>query len=107
MMLDIDPVPVRAARCFVRAQPWTRAKQIRKLRVMTKHVVSMRVENAIPVGRVDVQFPVKVDGTPLGRLKISQGGIDWLPSPNSKTSFTLTWTRLAEMMELQGRKKRH
>lgn len=72
---------------------------------MPKHEVSLKVEHSIPVGNKDVQIPVKVDGKPFGRLKISQGGVDWLPSPNSKTSYALTWTRLAELIEKEGRQK--
>lgn len=74
---------------------------------MAKHVVSMKVAQEIPIGNKDVQIPVRVDDKPLGRLKISTGGVDWLPSPNSKTSYTLTWTRLAELMATEGRAKKH
>lgn len=72
---------------------------------MTKHEVHLRVEHAIPVSNKDIDIPVKSDGKPLGRLKVSTGGVDWLPSPNSKRSFALTWERLAEVMESEGRVK--
>lgn len=72
---------------------------------MAKHEVALKVEHEIPVGNRDVQIPVKVDGKPIGRLKISQGGVDWLPSPNSKTSYALTWRRLADLMEQEGKPK--
>ena len=72
---------------------------------MAKHDVELRISHAVPVGNRDIEIPVKVDGTPLGRLKISRGGVDWLPSPNSKTSFALSWSQLAELMETEGRPK--
>lgn len=72
---------------------------------MPRHEVSLEIEHAIQVGNVDVKLPVKVDGRPLGRLKISKGGVDWLPSPNSKTSYTMTWARFAEFMQENGRPK--
>lgn len=69
---------------------------------MAKHEVSLKIEHEIPVGNRDVQIPVKIDGKPHGRLKVSRGGVDWQPSPNSKSSFSLTWGHLAELMEREG-----
>ncbi len=72
---------------------------------MPKHELTLRIEHAIPVGNVDLEIPVKVDGRPYGRLKISRGGVDWLPSPAQKASYALSWEQLAELMQAQGRKK--
>lgn len=72
---------------------------------MPTHEVSLNIASDIPVGNRDIVIPVKADGTPLGRLKVSKGGVEWLPSPNSRSSYTMTWQRLAEVMEGHGRKK--
>jgi len=72
---------------------------------MPRHDVALKIAHEIPIGNVDVELPVKADGAPLGRLKISRGGIDWLRSPRSRTRYTLTWTELAEVMEREGRRR--
>lgn len=72
---------------------------------MAKHEIALKIEHEIPIGNVDIELPIKLDGSPLGRVKISRGGIDWLRSPRSRTRYTLTWTELAEMMEREGHKK--
>ena len=72
---------------------------------MAKHTITLKVEHEIPVGNKDVQVAVKVDDAALGRVKISQGGIDWLPSPNSRSSFALTWSQFAAVMAREGRAK--
>jgi hypothetical protein len=74
---------------------------------MAKHEVQLRIEHAVPVGNKDIEIPVRADNKPLGRLKISTGGVDWLPSPNSRKSFAMSWEKLAEVMEAQGRSKLH
>lgn len=72
---------------------------------MAKHEVELKVSHAIPVANKDIEVPVKVDGKPLGRLKISRGGVDWMPSPNQRKSFALTWQTLATLMEREGKAK--
>lgn len=72
---------------------------------MPKHEVGLKIEHEIPISNVDIELPIKMDGKPLGRIKISKGGIDWLRSPHSRTRYTVTWSELAEMMEREGRKR--
>lgn len=72
---------------------------------MAKHEVKLRIEHAVPVGNKDIEIPVRADDKPLGRLKVITGGVDWLPSPNSRRSFAMSWEQLAEVMESQGRPK--
>ncbi|MCP1290620.1 hypothetical protein NK214_10505 [Chromobacterium sp. S0633] len=51
----------------------------------------------------DVEIEVKVDSTRLGKLLISKGNIEWLPSGNSVNKHRLSWTKFAQLMETQGK----
>ena len=73
---------------------------------MAKHTVGLKIEHEIAVGNVDVELPVRVDGKPLGRVRISRGGVDWIPTGMAKSGYALTWTRFAELMRAQGREKK-
>jgi hypothetical protein len=64
---------------------------------MPNHDVSMKIDHLIPVGNVDVEFEVRVDGSLLGRAMISKGGLDWWPS-NARQPRTITWQEFAAMM---------
>lgn len=70
---------------------------------MAKHEVSLKVGHAIAIGNVDIELPVKVDGKPLGRMAISQGGVDWIPSPNKKNGYRLNWQQFAELLADHGK----
>lgn len=59
--------------------------------------VSLKVPNAIDVGRVDVEFEVREGNTLIGTLSISQGGIDWRAA-GKRSAQSATWTRFAELM---------
>jgi hypothetical protein len=72
---------------------------------MTQHEVELKIEQEIPIGKKDVVIPVKADGKPLGRLRISRGGVDWMPSPNSKKHYAMTWSKFAQAMEAHGTTK--
>lgn len=76
-----------------------------KIAVMAKQEVALLIAHEIPIGNVDIELPIKIDGKPLGRVKISKGGIDWVRSPRSRTRYTLSWAELAGLMEAQGHKK--
>jgi len=70
---------------------------------MATHEVALEIAHAIPIGNPDIHIPVKVDGSPFGRLKISRGGVDWQPSPKSKTAHKLSWEELADLMIKHGK----
>ena len=72
---------------------------------MAKHEVGLRIAHDIPVGNVDVELPIKADGAPLGRIRVSRGGVDWLPSPKSKKRYSLTWAKFDDLMRTQGTEK--
>ncbi len=53
-----------------------------------------------------MEIPVKVDDKPLGRMAISRGGVDWIPSPNNKSGYKLTWTAFADLMAAHGKERK-
>ena len=68
---------------------------------MAKHEVRLEIE--MPVGKKDTIFTVMADKRTLGRLRASQGGVDWLPAKHSKRYFHLTWEQVAKVFREQGR----
>ena len=70
--------------------------------VMPKLEVTLKFGREIPVSYADVEIPVRIDGKPTGRLRVSQGSVDWMPAWNKKRGYRMTWTELAEMMKQQG-----
>jgi hypothetical protein len=65
---------------------------------MPKHDVEMSIPTSKVVLHADVVFEVRSDGEKLGELRVSQGGVDWLPG-NAKISAKLTWERFNRLME--------
>lgn len=47
----------------------------------------------------DVEFSVKQNGNKLGTLKVSKGGVEWVPSGHSVNTVRLNWRKFAERME--------
>jgi hypothetical protein len=72
---------------------------------MAKHEVGLKIAHDIPVGNVDVEMPIKRDGAPLGRIRVSRGGVDWMPSPKSKAGYTLIWVAFDKLMKEHGQEK--
>lgn len=72
---------------------------------MPNHEVSLEIKHAVNIGNKDVEFPVRVDDKALGRLQISTGSIDWLPSPNSRKGYAMSWSTFAALMEEHGYRK--
>lgn len=44
------------------------------------------------------------DGKKQGTLRVSKGGVDWMPRGSQKKHFHLTWERTAELLEQHGDK---
>jgi hypothetical protein len=62
------------------------------------------VDVALPtreLGRSDVVFDVKVDGTTLGALHVSRGAVVWFPAGNTY-GYKLDWTEFAQIMSSNG-----
>lgn len=55
---------------------------------------------SIPVrslGKADVEFRVKLDGSMLGTLKVSKGSVVWVPKDYEK-GHKLSWSKFDEAM---------
>lgn len=57
------------------------------------------------VGMVDVIFKVVKDGSVLGRLKVSQGGVEWQEGRAVKRVYRMNWTKLQSLFLNGGRPK--
>lgn len=68
---------------------------------MAQHDVSFTVPER-PLGKADVEFKIKRDGEVLGRLKISNGTVVWVPK-NGQYGYRLGWKDFDELMRNQGK----
>ena len=73
---------------------------------MPKHHVTVQFSKEIPVSSTDVDITVRSDDRLLGRVQVSTGSIDWLPSPNRKVRYELSWERFADLMLEHGTQKK-
>lgn len=71
---------------------------------MPKHDVKLKLNAEVPVGNVDIEIPVRIDGALRGRLQISTGTVDWRPR-NGRKAVQLSWTKLADLLEEHGTPK--
>ena len=70
---------------------------------MPKHDVKLKLNAELPIGNVDLEIPVRVDGALRGRLQISTGTVDWRPR-SSRKALRLTWSQFADLIEEHGRR---
>lgn len=68
---------------------------------MAKHDVKFTVPER-ELGKADLVFAVKVDGKPLGRLKVSSGSVVWVPG-NGTYGYRMSWSDLAVRMKEYGK----
>jgi hypothetical protein len=68
------------------------------------HEVRAKIDTKV-VAHKDLEIVVKTsaDGK-LGTLLISKGNVEWLPKGNWVNRRRLSWRRLADLMESQGRR---
>lgn len=71
---------------------------------MAQHEVKFTVPER-PLGKADVEFSAKRDGEVIGRLKISNGTLVWVPK-NKKYGFKMGWTKLADLMQEHGQSEK-
>lgn len=72
---------------------------------MPIHTVGLNIKHGIKVQKVDVELPVTADGRKLGTVRISKGGIDWVPAYSKTGGFALGWKRFDRLMRENGRAK--
>lgn len=65
---------------------------------MTKHEVSATLPKGITVGNVDVEIAVRADKKPMGRLKASKGGLEWVPVKHSVNTYKMSWEKFERLM---------
>lgn len=71
---------------------------------MAQHEIDVKVPREIWVGNTDLEIAVKANGSLLGRIHISRGTIDWIPS-KGRSRYRLGWERFGELMVETGRKR--
>ena len=69
------------------------------------HEVRVRIDTAV-VAHKDLEVIIRTDDGKLGTLLISKGNIEWLPKGNSVNKRHLSWRQFAELMEVEGKKRK-
>lgn len=64
------------------------------------HQVELNIPQKIAISNVDHAIRVQRDGSLLGVLTISKGGIDW-ERAHAHASVSLSWKRFADLMAEQ------
>ena len=54
------------------------------------------------LGKADIEFKVKANGTVVGRLKVSKGTIVWVPKDKTY-GYKVTWKQFDELMQERGK----
>ena len=67
---------------------------------MAKHDVRFEVPRR-PLGRADVEFQVKSDGSILGTLTVSNGSIVWFPR-GTTNGCKMGWAKFDRIMQEQA-----
>jgi hypothetical protein len=67
---------------------------------LAQHDVNFTIPER-PLGKADVEFRIKRDGEVVGRLRVSNGTIVWVPK-NKKYGLRLGWLKFDELMQTHG-----
>ncbi len=67
---------------------------------MAKHDVSFNIPQR-DLGKADVEFQVKMDGTVLGTLTVSNGSIVWFPK-GTLYGCKMGWARFDQLMQKEA-----
>ena len=70
---------------------------------MPKHEVEMTLPPR-KIERAKIEFAVKVDGAPLGRLKLSNGTVLWVDAFDTH-GYEMKWSEFAKLMIENGKHK--
>lgn len=68
---------------------------------MAKHDVSFTLPER-PLGKADAEFRIKRDQEVLGRLKVSNGSLVWVPK-NAKYGYRIGWIDFDSLMQNHGK----
>lgn len=58
------------------------------------------------LGRADIEFLVRKDGSVFGKLLVSKGAIVWRKKWKYRRGKKLGWARFADLMQAQGQDER-
>ncbi len=72
-----------------------------KGQLMARHDVEFTIPKRA-LGRADVEFAIKRDGKPFGRLKVSNGSIVWVQG-SASYGYKLSWSDFADLMTENGK----
>jgi hypothetical protein len=73
---------------------------------VAKHEVGLEIAHTTSLGRVDIKIPVRSNGTYLGSLHISKGGIDWVVARTAKYGrYSLRWEAFDALMKEHVRER--
>ena len=53
------------------------------------------------LGKADIEFSVKRNGSKFGTLKVSKGAIVWIPA-NKQYGYKVSWVKLDDFAQSQG-----
>lgn len=67
---------------------------------MAKHEVTFNIPER-ELGKADVEFKVKRDKSVLGKLKVSNGTLVWVPRDKTY-GFKIDWVKFDELMKTNG-----
>ncbi len=68
---------------------------------MAQHDVTFSIPER-SLGKADLEFMVKRNGEMVGRLKVSNGTVVWVPK-NAKYGYKLGWVKFDELMREYAR----
>lgn len=68
---------------------------------MAKHSVKFAIPER-KLGKADVEFTVNKDGKAMGRLKVSNGSLVWVPK-NKTYGYKMGWTKFHQLMVSKGK----
>lgn len=68
---------------------------------MAKHDVSFIVPERL-LGKADIEFKVKRNNEILGRLKVSNGSIVWVPK-SATYGYKVDWVKFDQVMKDNGK----
>jgi hypothetical protein len=71
---------------------------------MAQHEVKFNVPKR-PLAHKDIEFEIDQNGRKFGELRVSKGGVLWVPR-NDQLGFKLPWRKLAQLAEEFGTKER-
>ena len=71
---------------------------------MAKHEVKMTIPPR-DLNREQLEFAVRIDDKPFGRLRVSNGSIVWVEGKDTY-GYKISWTKLSELIIANGAKEK-